>query len=83
MSDKKNPILIGEAEVIDLIPESIQKMIDNPGVYLCGDSNAPEVTVPIASMAGKLFSMQIDAEMAPTRFLDTLTIAGPFTKDDK
>ena len=77
-----NTILLGTAETIDLIKPEVRRMIDNPGMYLCGDSNAPEATIPIASMNGRLYSMKIDEEMDPERFLETLTVTGPFLKDD-
>ena len=78
-----NLILLGEAEVIDALPIEVRRMIDNPGMYLCGDSNAPEATIPIVSMDGCLYSMKIDKEMDPERFLKTLTVAGPFRKEDQ
>lgn len=65
---------------MSLIPEDVKSMIDNYGVYLCGDILAPDATVPIVSMNGKLFSLKIDDEMDPERFRETLTIAGPFHK---
>lgn len=75
-----NTLLIGKAEEIDLLPPEIRAMVDNEGVYLCGDSDAPAATVPVVSMAGRLYSMKIDAELDPERFKDTVTIAGPFHK---
>lgn len=63
------------------IPPDIRSMIDRPGLYLCGDRKAPEATIPIVSMNGKLYSMEVDQELAPDRFLGTRTIAGPFRRN--
>ena len=77
-----NPILIGKAEEIDLLPPVIREMVDNQGIYLCGDTNMPEYTVPVASIGGKLYSMKLDDELDPERFTETVTVAGPFHKRD-
>lgn len=59
----------------------VKKMIDNPGVYICGDTRIPGATVIIISIRGKLFSTMIDEELSPEGFLDTLTVKGPFTAE--
>jgi len=82
MGRMNSPLLIGQAEEVDLVPPAIRSMIENEGVYVCGDTNAPEFDVPIISMGGKLFSIVIDEELNPERFLPTLTINGPFRKQD-
>jgi hypothetical protein len=64
----------------DQIPEKIQAMIDEEGIYVCGDTAFPCYTVVVVSIGGKLFSIVLDNELDPTRFLPTLTIAGPFHK---
>ncbi len=60
------------------IPEDIKKMIENPGVYVCGDVDHPEATVVLISKDGKIYSMKIDNELDPTRFLDSRRIKGPY-----
>jgi hypothetical protein len=79
-SGKRTNLLIGHAEEIDVLRPEIRSMVENQGVYVCGDSARREYTVPIISIGGKLFSVVLDAELDPTRFLDTVTIAGPFHK---
>jgi len=75
-------LLIGKAEEIDLLRPEIRSMIDNEGVYVCGDTKRPEVTVPIISIGGRLHGIMLDVELDPTRFLETVTIAGPFHKPE-
>lgn len=69
-----------KAEEIDLLPPVIRKMVDNQGIYLCGDTESPAYTVPVASIGGKLYSMKLDDELDPERFKETVTVAGPFHK---
>lgn len=58
--------------------KEVEHMIKNPGVYLAGDKNFPEVTIVLVSKEGKLWSTVLDAELDPERFLDTLTLKGPY-----
>lgn len=74
-------ILIGKADEIDLVRPEVRAMIDREGIYLCGDTAAPEATVVIASVGGVLYSMATDSPLAPDRFKPTVTITGPFRKD--
>ena len=77
-----NPILIGQCEEIDLIRPDVRKMIDNEGVYICGDTKFPDiVNVPVVSMGGRLYTLKVDEEIAPERFLDTVIIKGPYRVD--
>ena len=48
----------------DEIPADIQRMIDNPGMYITGDTQSPEANVPIWSESGKLWSMKLDEVLA-------------------
>ena len=75
-----NPILIGQVQEIDLQPPAIRAMVNNPGIYLCGDTSIPEYTVPVASIDGVLHSMTLDDVLDPERFKATVTVAGPFFK---
>ena len=60
------------------IMPAVQRMLDNPGVYITGAVNATEATIVIVSIAGKLFSTVLDRELAPDRFLDGFIIkSGP------
>lgn len=73
------PILIGTPEVISLIPAEIQRMIDNEGIYIGSNPSEPTFgEAPIVSMGGKLYSMEIDSELDPTRFIEGHRIDGPF-----
>ena len=53
-------------------------MIKNPGVYLAGDTNFPVVTIVLVSMDGKIWSTVLDSELDPEKFLETLTLKGPY-----
>ena len=75
-----NTILIGQAEKIDQVLPEVRRMIENEGVYVCGDTTAPAITVPVVSQDGVLYSVELDKPLAPERFRDTVTIAGPFRK---
>jgi hypothetical protein len=73
-------MLVGKAEEIDLLPPDVRSMVENEGVYLCGDTDRPQFTVPVVSIGGRLYSMKLDEELAPDRFCETVTVAGPFEK---
>lgn len=53
-------------------------MIDNHGVYICGDVNYPDRLIIIFSSNGELWSTQLDEVLDPEGFYDTLTVKGPF-----
>ncbi len=58
---------------------AIRKMMETPGLYLAGDSDAPGAMVPIVSNGGKIYSMAVDEELDPEKFYeDRLTLRGPF-----
>lgn len=61
------------------IPARVQIMLDNCGVYVCGDSNYPMMNLVIVSNGGRLFSTTIDEPLDPTRFTPTMTMHGPYT----
>lgn len=69
------------AEPIDVqvLRSDVKRMIANPGIWVAGDRRHPEVTVPLASMEGKIYAMKLDDELAPHRFAPTATLAGPYT----
>ena len=75
----KNLLLIGQAEEIDPVQPQVRAMLENEGVYIGGDSKQPELTVILFSQAGKIICMKPDMELAPDRFLDTLTLHGPYS----
>ncbi len=74
-------ILLGKAEEIDLLPSLVRSLLDREGVYIGSDSRTPQVIVPLVSTGGKVFSMKVDAELEPSRFLPTLTLKGPYTPE--
>lgn len=76
-----NTILIGKAEEIDLVQPKVREMLSNPGFYIGGDTKNPEMNVPLVSNDGRVFSMEVDQELDPERFLDTLTLKGPYRID--
>ena len=77
MADR-NPILIGQAEEIDLLQPQVRAMLESEGLYVGGDSRHPNVIVPLVSRDGQVFSMKIDEQLDPERFLSTLTLHGPY-----
>lgn len=56
----------------------VQKMMENPGVYITGDIRAGDMVIIMVSIAGKIYSTQLDRELAPDRFLDGFIVkSGP------
>lgn len=74
----KNQLLLGKAEEIDLLQPQVRAMLDNPGFYVGGDSRHPHILVPLFSNSGHVFSMKVDSELPAERFLQTLTLHGPY-----
>ena len=56
----------------------VKRMLEKPGVYIGGDSEHPGATVVFISRGGKVYSTVIDAELDPERFMQTVTLAGPY-----
>lgn len=81
MKQQRNPILMGQAEIVDMLRPEVRAMIENEGVYIGGDTKEPELDVILVSMGGKIYSMQIDQELDPERFIDTMTLKGPFRNE--
>jgi hypothetical protein len=59
----------------------VRAMLEKEGLYLGGDTRHPNVIVPLWSSGGKVSSMKIDAELAPERFAEYLTLKGPYTPE--
>lgn len=74
----KNPILIGQAEEIDPLQPQVRAMLGKEGIYIGGDTKNPDLLVPLVSQGGRVFCLAIDHELAPDRFLSTLTLHGPY-----
>ncbi|MEJ0004414.1 MAG: hypothetical protein WDN30_14325 [Pararobbsia sp.] len=77
-----NLLLIGQAEEIDLVQPQVRQMLANPGIYIAGDTTNPELTVVLASQAGRVSSMTLDGELDPASFLPTLTLHGPYLAEE-
>lgn len=78
MTTGRNPILIGQAEEFDLVLPQVRAMIENEGVYICGDTAHPAFTVPLVSYDGKILSLVAEAELDPERFIPSFTAHGPY-----
>lgn len=78
MADRPNLVLVGKTEPIDPVRPEVRAMIENEGLYIGGDTRNPGMAVPLASLAGEIWSMRIDKRLDPTGFLDTLTLHGPY-----
>jgi len=52
----------------------VQRMIDNPGVYITSDSNHETATIVMLSFGGKIYVMSVDDELRPDGFLDTFVV---------
>ena len=47
--------------------EKVRRMIEKPGVYIAGDSKAPNATVVLVSIRGKVYSIVLDQKGFLTR----------------
>lgn len=69
----------GGPETDNTITDTVRRMMNNEGFYIGSDPDNPEGGVaPIVSVGGKLYSMQIDEELDPTRFIPEHRLDGPF-----
>lgn len=59
-----------------MIPEKVQSMIDNEGVYIVGSvmSDPVGACTVIYSVGGKLIVLQKDRELDPTRFMPGMIV---------
>ncbi len=70
------------------IQPAVRRMLDAPGYYVCGDRLAPRsFEVPLLSKDGKVYCVhvknyEVDRELDPTGFSDTITIRGPMSRED-
>ncbi len=78
MSAPRNPILIGQAEVIDLVPPAIRTMMQRQGIYMASDISQPGYNFPLAVDAEGVWSLRLDAKLDPAGFPKTVRVAGPF-----
>lgn len=79
MSD---PILTPATVEISLpVRAEIQRVLATEGFYIAMDVNQPGANIPLAVMGGKIYSMCVDAELAPDRFYDTVRFKGPYRGD--
>ena len=80
---KRNPILMGEAEVISLISPAVEHMLANEGLYIGSDpDDASKGEAPVVSMQGKIWSLTLDNVLDPTRFIEGHRMDGPFRAGD-
>lgn len=71
-----NALLIGTAELLPEVREDVQRMVENPGIWIVTDENQPGAEIPIVSMGGKLYAIELSTVLAPERFLSTARVAG-------
>ncbi len=75
----RRPILLGQAEVISLISDSVRSMLDTEGLYIGSDPADPSKgEAPLVSMGGKIFAMEVGKELDPESFIEGTQIDGPF-----
>ncbi len=53
-------------------------MLDVEGFYIGTDTAKPGFEVPLVVIKGRVYSMAVDEELDPERFLPTLELVGPF-----
>lgn len=74
----KNPILIGQAQEIDLLQPQVRAMLNNEGFYIGGDTKQERLMVALVSQGGRVFCLKVDTELEPSRFMPSLTLHGPY-----
>lgn len=83
MSAGRNLLLIGQAQEIDLVQPQVRAMLNEPGIYIAGDTDRPDLAVVlVVQEPGRVSSLALDDELDPERFLPTLTLRGPYRHDD-
>lgn len=60
------------------LKKRVDEMLAHAGVYIAGDSAAKDVTTVLVVRDGKVFSTKLDEQLDSERFLETLTVAGPY-----
>ncbi|WP_339827875.1 hypothetical protein [uncultured Arenimonas sp.] len=77
---KRNLLLVGQAEEIDLLTPAVRAMMETPGIYVLGDTQRPELNFVLVVVAPwKAHFMSPDADLVdPERFLPTVTSHGPY-----
>lgn len=60
-----------------ILPE-IQYMLDNEGIYIGAMPELAIFEVPIISLRGKLYPIELDEPLAPERFIAGAVYNGPF-----
>jgi hypothetical protein len=64
------------------LQKKVADMLLTDGLYVATDTAAaPEAIVPLWVTRGKVYSLQLDQELDPSRFVDTATIHGPVFTD--
>ena len=66
------------SDALNSLKNKLQKMIALQGFYLLGDKRTPGADVPVLSMGGKVYVLQIEGELNTDHLVSTLTIQGPF-----
>lgn len=59
-----------------MTPTQIKQMLDRPGLYFVMSEGTSDGEVPILSIGGKLYAMEVDQELDPTRFTEAAVFAG-------
>lgn len=75
----KNPF----AHFKGTIPEIVPHVLANDGFYIGSDPSAPAFSryrgeIMLAVLSGRVYSLKIDAELDPERFINGQQIEGPF-----
>lgn len=61
-----------------IIRPDVQRMLDNPGIYITGSTRNPAITVIMVSVGGKIYSTVLDNELSTEGFRDHFVIkSGP------
>lgn len=79
---KRNLTLMGTAEEISPpVRAAIRRVLATDGFYIATDVRQPGADIPLAVVAGKIYSMKVDTELVPDRFYNTVRFQGPYRSD--
>lgn len=76
---RRSPLVIPGGKFIHLLDPTVRSMMNNPGFYVAADTARPGLEVPLVSVEGKIYSLQVDDAIDPRRFVPTLATMGPFS----
>lgn len=77
----KGGYLMGKAAVHDLVLPQVRVMLAEEGIWIGRDTQFPQFTIPLSVQDGACFSLKLDEQLSPLRFLPSVAFHGPYLAD--